>query len=283
MSCCLRTNDAMNDPKISKNHVVAKGPVNRRTTPKWQAPSAIESPLVKVRVQVAKARQRLGVPLSQRLTAEQSSSNPRKKPSSVSIFQAIGGTVSAIGFMLALIQKSALMAILCAALVCGFGAWTYYCACAKRKNVATGTLKISDLIDNSDIEQLDQTMEKLAAEGGQDTLDRLANLKESMMRCIALMTGTQTDGNITSEDHLYIRECVRRYIPDSINACLQIPQKDRTSLLIDGSKTAQDLLHDQIDMIQSQLKIREGRLTLLAGENLVRQHQFLAAKSNRDY
>jgi hypothetical protein len=108
----------MNDPKISKNYVVSKGPVNRRTTPNSLTPTTKESPLVKVRVQIAKARQRLGVPLSQRLTAEHSGTSHRKKLSFASILQAIGGTVSAIGLMLALIQGSAVMAIFCAALVC---------------------------------------------------------------------------------------------------------------------------------------------------------------------
>jgi hypothetical protein len=273
----------MNDPKSSKNYVVSKGPVNRRTAQKGPEPPSKESALVKVRVQLAKARQRLGVPLSQRLTAEQSNSRHSKKLSFASVFQAIGGTVSAIGLMLALIQSSVLMATLCAALVCGFAAWAYYSANAMHEDNGRGILEISNLIDICDIEQLDRTMEKLAAQEGQATVDRLALLKESMTRCIALMTSTQSDGSISTEDHLYIRECVRRYVPDSINACLQIPQKDRASLLIDGSKSALDLLHEQIDMIQSQLKIKENHLTQLAGEGLLRQHRFLAAKTTAKY
>ena len=64
---------------------------------------------------------------------------------------------------------------------------------------------------------------------------------------------------------------------------MPIPQKDRASLLIDGSKSALDLLHEQIDMIQSQLKIKENHLTQLAGEGLLRQHRFLAAKTTAKY
>jgi hypothetical protein len=273
----------MNDPKSSKNYVVAKGPVNRRTAQKSPEPPSKESALVKVRVQLAKARQRLGVPLSQRLTAEQSNSRHSKKLSFASVFQAIGGTVSAIGLMLALIQSSVLMATLCAALVCGFGAWAYYSAHAMGKDAGTSTLEISHLIDTRDIELLDRTMEKLAAQEGQATVDRLTNLKESITRCMALMTSTQLEGSFSTEDHLYIRECVRRYIPDSINACLQIPQKDRTSLLIDGSKSALDLLHDQIGHGSKPAEIKENHLTQLAGEGLLRQHRFLAAKTNAKY
>ena len=273
----------MNDPKISKNYVVSKGPVNRRTTPNSLTPTTKESPLVKVRVQIAKARQRLGVPLSQRLTAEHSGTSHRKKLSFATILQAIGGTVSAIGLMLALIQGSAVMAIFCTALVCGFGAWAYYSAHVMGKDAGTSTLEMAHLIDTRDIELLDRTMEKLAAQEGQATVDRLTNLKESITRCMALMPSTQLEGSFSTEDHLYIRECVRRYIPDSINACLQIPQKDRTSLLIDGSKSALHLLHDQLDMVQNQLNSKENHLTQLAGESLLRQHRFLAAKTNAKY
>ena len=43
---------------------------------------------------------------------------------------------------------------------------------------------------------------------------------------------------MASEESLYLPEAVRRYIPDSINCCLKVPQKDRASLVIDGSKPA---------------------------------------------
>ena len=84
---------------------------------------------------------------------------------------------------------------------------------------------------------------------------------------------------MATEESLYLREAVRRYIPDSINSCLQVPQKDRASLVIDGSKPALDLLHDQLQMIQLQLDGREAKLTQIAGEALLRQQRFLASKA----
>ena len=84
---------------------------------------------------------------------------------------------------------------------------------------------------------------------------------------------------MASEESLYLPEAVRRYIPDSINCCLKVPQKDRASLVIDGSKPALDLLHDQLQMIQQQLDGREAKLTQIAGEALLRQQRFLASKT----
>lgn len=100
------------------------------------------------------------------------------------------------------------------------------------------------------------------------------------MRCTALVDATAADGGLASEESLYLREAVRRYIPDSINSCLQVPQKDRASLAIDGGKPALDLLHDQLQMIQLQLDTREARLIQFAAEALLRQQRFLASKSN---
>ena len=106
--------------------------------------------------------------------------------------------------------------------------------------------------------------------------EALARLKESIVRCMALVGASAEDGSLASEESLYLREAVRRYIRDSINCCLQVPQKDRASLVIDGSKPALDLLHDQLQMIQLQLDAREAKLTQIAGEALLRQQRFSA-------
>jgi hypothetical protein len=123
-------------------------------------------------------------------------------------------------------------------------------------------------------------MEKMAAQAPQTTVDSLARLKESIVRCMALVGASAEEGSLATEESLYLREAVRRYIPDSINSCLRVPQKDRASLVIDGSKPALDLLHDQLQMIQQQLDAREAKLTQFAGEALLRQQRFLAAKAN---
>jgi hypothetical protein len=198
----------------------------------------------------------------------------------MAILQAIGCTVSVIGLLLGLIQNSWLISGTSAALLCGFGSWIYMVANAKRQAGRNSGLDISNIVDASDIERLDSAMEKLAADVSQETLDRLAGLKESIARCVSLMTSSQSDGGHSTEDGLYVRECVRRYIPDSISSYLRVPQKDRASLIIDDNKSAVDLLHDQIEMIRNQLALKEIRLTQIVGESLMRQQRFLAAKTN---
>ncbi len=253
--------------------------MNSRTTeahPRRDLPTA---PIVKARMQMANARRMLGTPLATRLTASQEDSRHHDHARLTLVLQAIGGTVAGTGLLLGLIQKSLPVASVSALLVLGIGMWAYMAAKQTRKTMATPPFENGTLIDASDVERLDNAMEKLAAQAPQETVNRLASLKESITRCIQLAHSTQTNEGFSGEDHFYIRECIRRYIPDSINGCLQIPQKDRTTLVIDGKKPAMDLLHDQIDMIRGELDIKETRLTQLTGESLMQQHHFLSAKT----
>lgn len=104
-------------------------------------------------------------------------------------------------------------------------------------------------------------MDKMAAQAPQTTVDNLARLKESIVRCMALVGASAEEGSLATEESLFLREAVRRYIPDWINSCLRVPQKDRGTLVIDGNKPALDLLHDQLQMVQQQLDAREAKLT----------------------
>lgn len=152
-----------------------------------------------------------------------------------------------------------------------------------RRSSATGTdsptLTMTEVVDTEALERLDGLMEHMSAHASQVTVDRLAKLKESIARCVSLVGAAGADAGPSSEEALFLGEAVRRYIPDSITSCLKVPHKDRAHVVIDGCKPAIDLLHDQLDLIQQQLDSRELKLTQFAGEALVRQQRFLAAKS----
>ncbi|MES2950726.1 MAG: hypothetical protein V4858_19505 [Pseudomonadota bacterium] len=271
----------MNDLKKSKNYAVAKGPVNRRTV--VAAPVA-KPPVAKAvieRVNMAHAKRRLGTPLSHRLTASAGSAHQAKLPTATAILQAIGGTISATGLGLGVIQSSVVVMGGSALALSAVAIWAVFSR-RSRPGDAAGSSRVAapELADPEALAQLDALMEKMAAHAPQVTVDSLARLKESIVRCTALVGTTQAEAGLASEESLYLREAVRRYIPDSITSCLQVPQKDRASLVIDGSKPALDLLHDQLQMIQQQLDAREATLTQVAGEALLRQQRFLASKAN---
>ena len=270
----------MNDLKKSKNYAVAKGPVNRRTIAPTPEAKPVVAQAVLQRISTAHAKRRLGTPLLQRLSASADTAAHGKLPTATSIVQAIVGTVCAMGVGLGVIQSSVLVM---GSSALGLGAIGVWAAVNRRSQHGGGAVPsrvtTSDLADPEALARLDALMETMAAQAPQATVDSLARLKESIVRCMALVGAGAEEGSLASEESLYLREAVRRYIPDSINCCLQVPQKDRATLVIDGSKPALDLLHDQLQMIQQQLDGREAKLTQIAGEALLRQQRFLASKS----
>ncbi len=270
----------MNDLKKSKNYAVAKGPVNRRTRVTAPEAKPVVAQAVLQRISTAHAKRRLGTPLSQRLSASADAAAHGKLPTATAIVQAIGGTICAIGVGLGVIQSSVLVIGSSALALGAVGVWAAVSRRSQPGNTLQPRVTATDLSDPEALARLDAVMEKMAAQAPQATVDSLARLKESIVRCLALVGASAEDGSMASEENLYLREAVRRYIPDSINCCLQVPQKDRATLVIDGSKPALDLLHDQLQMIQQQLDTREAKLVQVAGEALLRQQRFLASKAN---
>jgi hypothetical protein len=185
-----------------------------------------------------------------------------------------------MGIGLGVIQSSVIVVGGSAVALAVVAAWAVITRRSHSSEVVQSTVAVADVADPEALARLDAVMEKMAAQAPQATVDSLARLKKSIVRCTALLSTSAGDAGLASDESLYLREAVRRYIPDSINSCLRVPHKDRASLVIDGSKSALDLLHDQLQMIQQQLDAREARLTQIAGEALLRQQRFLAAKSN---
>ena len=275
----VRHNNTMNDLKKSKNYAVSKGPVNRRTAPASPAAKPAVAQSVRARIQMARAKHRLGTPLAQRLTTSGQNPLHEQRPTAIAIMQAIVATMSATGLVLGLIQNSVLWMGTSAVPLVSTLIWVYLSHRAQHENGDHTVLAVTDVVEAEDLKRLDAVLETMAAQASPITLDHLASLKESLARCMLLMTGGRADASPSNEESLYIREAVRRYIPDSINSCLQVPQKNRSDLVIEGSKPALDLLHEQLEMIRGQLDQRENRLTQAAGEALMRQQRFLAAKA----
>jgi hypothetical protein len=272
----------MNDPEMNKKFATAKGPVNRRlVAPRSTAP-AHDAPAVQARLQAVKAKQRLGATLAARLAGAQSRPSQTVALSPLEIMMAIGGTISAVGLVLGLIQSSALITGISAVFLCGFGLMVYRVAQSRRKPAGALPEHMMNIIESNDIEMLDKAMEKLAVEASQDTLDKLSSLKTLITRCVGLVTNTPNGQTFSNDDQLFIRECVRRYLPDSIHSYFRVPEKDRASLVIEDGKTALALLHEQLDMLMGQLQTKENHLAQMAGDSLMQQQRFLAAKTRTE-
>jgi hypothetical protein len=269
----------MDDPKPGKNFAVSHGPVNSRLIAPQALPADDTSPLVLARLEAVQARLRLGTPLAERLGTAQRVPGNAGPLSARQVVSVVGATVSGVGLTLGLIQSAVLVIGASTVFLCGFGAVAYLAGKARRQAGGDAVAPAGPLVESKDIALLDAAMEKLVAAAPQETVDRLTDLKEQISRSLALLASTHSHPGSLDEDAFFVRECVRRYLPDSINGFLRVPLKDRESLQMEDGKTAQDLLHDQFDMLKGKLHAKENRLTQLAGESLMQQQRFLAAKT----
>lgn len=274
----------MNDRQLNKKFAVAKGPVNQRLVTPSTAPDREQAaPAALARVQLAQAKHRLGTSLQERLGSVQSRSESPARLSTREIGIVIGGAVSAVALTLGLIQGSPLVAGIGGVCLTGLGALGYVAAKARRKMTGTSASDIGQFIDAKDIAALDAEMVRVAAESPPETVARLSAIKDQISRCAELIAGANGEhrdsGILANEDQLFIRECVRRYLPDTLASYLKVPPKDRATVVIDEGKTAQTLLHEQIGMLKNQLAAKETRLTRDAGEPLMRQQRFLSVKT----
>lgn len=269
----------MNDLKKNKNYAVAKEPINRRTHAASRETQPVVAQSVLQRISKAHAKRQLGASLSQRLAVAEQSPNTSRSLSATSVFQVLCGTFGAVGVGLGLIQRSGFMIGGSALVVSLVVAWAFVGRRSRPHDPVQPSLSTSDLVDPEALARLDEAMEKMAAQAPPEMVTQLVQIKESIMRCMSLIRAGTDQGNWVNAESLYLRETVRRYVPDSINACLQVPSKDRSTLAMDHSKSALDLLHDQLQMIQGRLDASEANLSLMAGEALLRQQRFLASKT----
>lgn len=243
-------------PKKNPHWVVtsADAPINRRTTPTSPPPAAPVAKTVSARIHLTQTRYRLGTPLAQQWAAIAIPQRTVVEPLEGSFIRRI--------------VRSILRAI------------------GIRPTSTPSHAGINDWISPADWQKLDTLLENLAAQSPPDTLEqlveKLVDLKASVMRCATLLIADYADGAcFVGENHFYVGEAVRRYIPDTITACLQVPAKDRASLVLENNQTAMDLLHAQLALIAHELGLRETDLSQAAGEDLLRQQRFLAAKTRR--
>lgn len=270
----------MNDPQGKSKFAVSSGPVNRRTVNPAQRPALkIQAPVVLDRLKATRAKHRLGAGLAQRLASSAAGARTPAHARFGLIVQSMGCTVSGVGLFVGAIQSSWAVMGFSAAVLLGLGAWTWRNYRQQHASASDLETKLAALIDPGDLQRLDSLLEQVAKESAPSTVELLVQFKETLVRCVALASAQQSEGLLASEDSLFIRESVRRYVPDSLLAYVKVPHAEREIRVIDDGKTASNLLHEQITLIAQQLQQCEARLTEISGEALMQQQRFLAAKT----
>ena len=158
---------------------------------------------------------------------------------------------------------------------------------ARRQSAATSLAEqpLLPLFDATALVKLDEVLHHLASEMTEAQLAPLRGLTDTLERMAPLMRRVGVNEQFTQEDHYYVTECVRRYLPDTLQAYLQVPRHSRSQpapASLDAgtgqAPSADELLATQLALLQTELGRREKALTSASTEALQKQQRFLKAK-----
>lgn len=124
---------------------------------------------------------------------------------------------------------------------------------------------------------LDDALAQLAPQMPAAALRQLADLKDSVAR---LARHPVAEVHLAFDDRMYVLECVRRYVPDALQAWLAVPAARRAQPLAQG-RSADALLQAQLALLQRGLAQREARLASGGAEALLQHERFLRGKVER--
>lgn len=266
--------------------VSGEGPVNLRTALKQQrslnasarpphlAPTALQQ-----RIERVHTRNRFGASLVEHLSSTRVSAQP---PASGA--QIAGGVLAACGCVVALLGAIQSLVLPLAAGIaltgCGALGWKLAHRRARQAGHASALgAQGAGMFDPAALAAFDAALEAAAPELDEESAARLLLIKEAFKRM-----GHQVaayDEHFTVEDRLYLRECLRRYVPDSVAAYLRVPVGQRSEALLPGQPCAQVALCQQLDGLLEEIRLREQKIGRSAAEQLVRQQRFLASKKSR--
>lgn len=268
----------MDQHNDSQRLISAEGPINRRTAlselrqheAKQIHPKLMER-MVKVRL-----RNQMGVPLSQRASIE---SSKETLPSGKWLF--IFSTMLACGAVLILLGliQSSLTTLLGGVLIGAVALIGTVSAHKARKPLRPQIQTVPALFDTDTLEIFDDAIDQYLEDLPQIAIDKLKSIKNVLAQMN--QHSTVIDDHFTQEDRLYLKECLKRYIPDSIEAFVRVPNAQRKTILLQGQPSPETLLLQQLTLIHEEILAREKKIGCSAAENLLKQSRFLASKQSR--
>jgi hypothetical protein len=196
----------------------------------------------------------------------------------------IGATVSAVAAVIALVllPSGQGLALAAALAVPGASCWLWQRRSQPQQPPRQGlSAALHAPFDAQALERIDAAFEESAAVVSGQALERLLALKTVAVLLAQAVGASEPDEHFTVEHRLYVIECIRRYIPDTLSAYLQVAPAQRALPGPQASQSPEQLLLAQLALLQSELEQREQRLQAASLEPLLRQQRFLNAKAGR--
>ncbi|MEY3251375.1 MAG: hypothetical protein RL227_348 [Pseudomonadota bacterium] len=255
-------------------YISADGPANPRHARHEPVPPARVSEEALARVQRVHARHLLGAPLQVQMRAAAPAMRQTTHP--VQIGSVIGAAAGGVVLLLGAIQSSPSVVVPGAALLAaGLATLAWW---SRRHPVSRALGAAAPLFDDETMNRFDTALEEASAALDEPQCQQLLALKGSLVRIGTRAASVATDEHFTLDHRMYLLECLRRYIPDSLQAYLRVPASQRHSTFADQGDSAATLLSRQLSLLQDEVDRREEALGRSATEGLRRQQRFLEAK-----
>lgn len=250
-------------------YLIGSKPVNRRTAPKDTEVRA-KSPVVLARLQHRQLRNRLGAPLADLLRQDRGHTDRLSTGTIVASMLAAGASV---GIFLGWLHGSPLAAGASVATLLGAVLLAVKSTSRRRAEPVASTL-----LEARNVAAFDTAIAALEGRVVPELVSSLSDLKQQLARMASSPAAGATNEHFTVEDRLYLNECVRRYIPDTLEAYLSVNAAVRAEAA-EGQVGLQMAL-EQLALLRTELDRREQKLVRSATESLHRQQRFLQAKSS---
>lgn len=274
----------MPEHKNDSRRAYASAPVNQRTAPREAVKPPPVHAALKARAQKARQRQLLGPSISDLVTCRPPGAPHPQDPLHPGVIAAAVCAVAAAS-ALVLIRSGAGLALAAALTALGGAGWLWQhrsqraASQARRLTVPPSTSPPPFAPEA--LCKVDEAFEATAAAVTEPALAALISLKAAAVRMALALNSSEVNADFTVEDRLYVIECIRRYIPDTLSAYLQVPPAQRALPGLQAVKSADQILLDQLALLQAELAHREQRLQGSAVEPLLRQQRFLESKTTR--
>jgi hypothetical protein len=257
------------------DHLVkASKPVNRRlmgvAKPKLVTPKLLQAQISRIKTSSAG-----GPPLAQMLAAKFTEPSSASSTSGLAIGSAVGMTAGVvIGGLGALQGEMLLMAAGGITVGLGCGALLL-----RRMLAAPREDAIAPLPFNGEaLARFDTLIEQCAAEIPKPSIEVLMDIKSHLARMAPTLARASTDEHFRAEQRMYLNEVLRRYVPDSLEAFLSVPQAQRQSVVLENGSNAEQSLNTQLTEICAALEKIEVGLARSAARGLEQQDAFLKEK-----
>ena len=270
----------MPEPKPDARRAYASAPVNQRTAPRQAAKPAPVHASLQARAQKARQRQWLGPPVSELLARGTSGVAPVPVKLHPGVIAATVCSVAA-ACALILLRSGTGLALAAALAALGGAGWLWQHRSQRAAGQAIPQPASPSPFEPEALQRIDEAFEATAAAVPASALAALVSLKATAVQMALALDSAPPGGEFTLDDRLYVIESLRRYIPDTLSAYLQVPVAQRTLPGAGDSPSANDLLQSQLALLQSGLAQRAQRLSASAVEAMRRQQRFLQAKATR--